>query len=210
VAVDFLWLGNRRFKYLGSPRSVALGSWVCVFTSAGAGAKGMKAGSSSSSSASSDWTSLFDVKRGGRRRRRLCAGRSDEDEESEELSSGEERGAGRGERSGVSIVESLGLVGFGERDLRFRVACAGRGLVCEGRFRDVTVVLADDVRENGGAGEVSVGNLLGTGGLPIARPGVVGILSFFGIGESRRLESADATRGPVRYKLAAFCRSWSD
>jgi hypothetical protein len=167
----------------------------------------MKAGSSSSSSASSDWTSLFDVKRGGRRRSRLCAGRSDEDEESEELSSGEERGAGRGERSGVSRVEGLDLVGFGERDLRFKVACAGRGLVCEGKFRDVMVVLADDVRENGGAGDVSVGNLLGTGDLPIARPGVGGILSFFGIGESRRLESADVTRGPVGYELEALCMS---
>jgi hypothetical protein len=207
VAVDFLWLGNRRPKCLGSPRSVAPGSWVCVFASAGAGAKGIKAGSSSSSSASSDRTSLFDENRGGRRRSLLCAGRSEEDEESEELSSGEERGAERGERSGVSMVEGLGLLGFGERDLRFKVPCVGRGLVCEGRFRDVMVVLADDVRENGGAGEISVGNLLGTGDLPIARPGVVGILSFFGMGESRRLERADATRGPVGYKLVAFCRS---
>jgi hypothetical protein len=167
----------------------------------------MKAGSSSSSSASSDWRSLFDVNRGGRRRSLLCAGRSDEDEESEELSSGEERGAGRGERSGVSRVNGLGLLGFGERDLRFRVACAGRGLVCDGKFRDVMVVLAEDVRENGGAGEVSVGNLLGTGDLPITRPGVGGILSFFGMGESRRLERADATRGTVWYKLVAFYRS---
>jgi hypothetical protein len=45
---------------------------------------------------------------------------------------------------------------------------------------------------------------LGADDLPIIRPGVVGILSFFGIGESLRLERADATLGPVGYKLAAF------
>lgn len=45
-------------------------------------------------------------------------------------------------------------LGFGERERRFNVACAGRGLVC-GRFREVIVVLAEDVREKGGATWVS-------------------------------------------------------
>jgi hypothetical protein len=46
------------------------------------------------------------------------------------------------------------VTGFGETDRRLIVAYAGRGLVC-GKFREVIVVLADDVRENGGAAEVS-------------------------------------------------------
>jgi hypothetical protein len=53
-------------------------------------------------------------------------------------------------------------LGLGDRDLRFKVAYAGRGLVCDGKFRDVMVVLADDVREKGGAGEVSAAYFVGS------------------------------------------------
>jgi hypothetical protein len=113
----------------------------------------MNAGFSSSSSASPDCPSLFAENRGGRRSSRLCIGGSESEDEDEELSSGEERGAGRGERVGGSIASELGRdLGFGERERRFMVACVGRGLV-GAKFRDVIVVLADDVRENGGATE---------------------------------------------------------
>lgn len=70
------------------------------------------------------------------------------------------------------------VFGAGERDLR-SVACCGRGLVWAGRFRDVVVVFADEVRENGGAR---------------GRPEVED--SFLGNGESFREDSADGTRGP--------------
>ena len=80
-------------------------------------------------------------------------GGSESEESEDEVSSGEDRGAGRGERVGGSMAREFGrdLV-FGERERRFRVACVGRGLV-GARFRDVAVVFADDVRENGGATE---------------------------------------------------------
>lgn len=88
--------------------------------------------------------------RGGRRRSRLWAGGSESEDDSSELDSGDERGCGRGERVGASTSEAGRDLGFGDRERRFNVACAGRGLVC-GRFREVMVVLAEDVRENGGA-----------------------------------------------------------
>lgn len=155
----FLCTGTLRPIFLGSPRSVADGSWCVVPVSVGE-AKGMNAGSSSSSSASSDCPSLLE-NRGGRRRRRLCRGGDSSDDESEELADGEERGSGRGERVGGSIAIEAGRdFGFGERERRFRTACAGRGLVCGAKLRDVMVVFADDVRENGGADGVSAGNLL--------------------------------------------------
>jgi hypothetical protein len=113
----------------------------------------MNAGSSSSSSPSSEFPSLLE-KRGGRRRSRLCAGGSESEEDSSELDSGDERGCGRGERVAASMIEAGRDFGFGESERRFNVACAGHGLVC-GRFRDVIVVLAEDVRENGGATWVS-------------------------------------------------------
>lgn len=111
---------------------------------------------------------------------RLCAGGSESDDDSEGLASGEERASARGDRLGASMVE-VGRWGLGDTELRFNVACAGLGLVC-GRFRDVIVVFADEVREKGGA---------------IARPGVLGMLaSFLGSGESFREDKADDTRGP--------------
>lgn len=109
-------------------------------------------------------------------------GGSESEDEEDEDSSGEDRGAGRGERVGGSMAREFGrdLV-FGERERRFIVACVGRGLV-GAMFRDVAVVFADDVRENGGA---------------IGRLGVPGILgSFPGTGESFRDDRADANRGP--------------
>lgn len=74
-------------------------------------------------------------------------------------------------------------MGVGERDL-LSVACCGRGLVWAGRLRDVTVVFADEVRENGGAN---------------GRPELGG--SFFGRGESFLEARADVTRGPRRCEL---------
>jgi hypothetical protein len=124
-------------------------------------AKGMNAGSSSSSSASSDCPSLFE-NRGGRRRRRLCTGGEESEEESDELSDGDERGSGRGERVGGSMAIEFGRdFGLGERERRFSVACAGRGLVCGAKFREVIVVFADDVREKGGADGVNGEKMLG-------------------------------------------------
>jgi hypothetical protein len=84
----------------------------------------MNAGLSSSSSASPDCPSLFAENRGGRRRSRLCIGGS-ESEDEEELSSGEDRGAGRGDRGVGSMARELGRdfgFGWGERDRRFIVA----------------------------------------------------------------------------------------
>lgn len=122
-------------------------------------AKGINAGSSSSSSASSDCPNLLENL--GRRRRRLCTGGDSSDEESDELADGDERGSGRGERVGGSMAIELGRdLGLGERERRFIVAWAGRGLVCGGKLRDVTVVFADDVREKGGADGVSGENML--------------------------------------------------
>lgn len=69
-------------------------------------------------------------------------------------------------------------MGVGERDL-LSVACCGRGLVWGGRFREVMVVFADEVRENGGAQ---------------GRPEFEG--SFLGNGESFLEDRADVTRGP--------------
>lgn len=128
-------------------------------------AKGMNAGSSSSSSEPAEEGFpglLLPVVKRGRRRIRLWTGylgaeSLSEEEEGEVVESGEDKGSGRGERVGACVcvgwVGGIVLVrvgGLGERELRLRVACAGRGLV-EGKFRDVIVVLADDVRENGGA-----------------------------------------------------------
>lgn len=90
--------------------------------SAGPAANGMKAGSSSSSSASCDCPNLLEENRGGRRKSRLCIGGSESEDDSEGLSSGDDKGAGRGDRVGGSIAKELGLdLGFGERDRRFRV-----------------------------------------------------------------------------------------
>lgn len=117
----------------------------------------MNAGSSSSSPSSDCPPAgcLF-VKRGVRRMSRLWAGGESSDEVSDELSEGEERGSGLGERVGGSIAIELGLdFGLGERERRFSVACAGRGLVCGTKLREVIVVFAEDVREKGGAGEIS-------------------------------------------------------
>jgi hypothetical protein len=137
---------------------VAEGSWwVGVWEEEGT-AKGMNAGLSSSSSASPDCPSLFAENRGGRRRSRLCIGGSESEDEEEELSSGDDKGAGRGERVTGSMAKEFGrdlVLGWGERERRFKVAYIGRGLVGV-KFRDVTVVFADDVRENGGAVEVSL------------------------------------------------------
>jgi hypothetical protein len=93
---------------------VAEGSWwVGVWEEEGA-AKGMKAGLSSSSSASPDCPSLFDENRGGRRRSRLCIGGSESEDEDEELSSGDDKGAGRGERVTGSMAKEFGRdLGFG-------------------------------------------------------------------------------------------------
>ena len=82
------------------------------------------------------------------------------------------------ERGGDVVTGGRRVLGAGERDLR-SVACCGRGLVWVGRFRDVVVVFADEVRENGGAR---------------GRPEVDD--SFFGRGESFREDRADGTRGP--------------
>jgi hypothetical protein len=109
----------------------------------------MNAGLSSSSSASPDRPSLFAENRGGRRRSRLCIGGSESEDEEEELSSGEDKGAGRGERGVGSMARELGRdfgFGWGERDRRLIVAWVGRGLV-GAKFRDVIVVFADDVRD---------------------------------------------------------------
>jgi hypothetical protein len=126
-------------------------------------------------------------------------GGSESEESEDEVSSGEDRGAGRGERVGGSMAREFGrdLV-FGERERRFIVACVGRGLV-GARFRDVAVVFADDVRENGGATERGQSNSLfwDIDTLPIGRLGVPGTLgSFPGTGESFRDDRADANRGP--------------
>lgn len=129
-----------------------------------------------------------------------------ESEDEGELSEGEERGAGRGERVGGSMARELGRAfGFGERGGRFMVACVGRGLVGV-KFRDVIVVFADDVRENGGAVLVNLracGRILNQA-LPVGRPGVPGTLgSFLGMGESLREEIADATRATAGCELSA-------
>lgn len=90
--------------------------------SAGPAANGMKAGSSSSSSPSSDCPNLFDENRGGRRRSRLCNGGSESEDDSEELSSGDDKGAGRGDRVDGSMAKEFGRdLGFGERERRCRV-----------------------------------------------------------------------------------------
>ncbi len=61
----------------------------------------------------------------------------------------------------------------------------------------MTVVLAEDVRENEGAAEVRLEGFFGWDALPIARPDVIGrLLSFLGIGESLRVDRADWTRAP--------------
>jgi hypothetical protein len=170
----------------------------------------MNAGWSSSSSASPDCPSLFEENRGGRLRSRLCIGGSESEDGEEELSSGDDKGAGRGERVIGSMAKEFGRdlgFGWGERERRFSVACVGRGLV-GAKLRVVTVVFADDVRENGGAVEVSLQAFFGDiGASPVGRPGVPGTLgSFLGIGESLREDRADATRGtalcefPCRYK----------
>jgi hypothetical protein len=117
----------------------------------------MKAGSSSSSSASSDCPILAVLNRCGRRRTRLCRGGSESEDSEAEDDDGDESGAGRGERVGCSIaVDDCRGLGFGESERRFNVACAGRGLVCGAKFRDWTVVLADEVREKGGAVGMSI------------------------------------------------------
>lgn len=126
-------------------------------------------------------------------------GGSESEESEDEVSSGEDRGAGRGERVSGSMAREFGrdLV-FGERERRFRVACVGRGLV-GARFRDVAVVFADDVRENGGAteGGQSTSLFWDIDTLPVGRLGVPGTLgSFLGTGESFRDDRADANRGP--------------
>lgn len=103
---------------------MAEGSWCGVWGEECA-AKGMNAGLSSSSSASPDCPSLFAENRGGRRRSRLCIGGSESEDEEEELPSGEDRGAGRGDRGVGSMARELGRdfgFGWGERDRRFIVA----------------------------------------------------------------------------------------
>lgn len=119
TSILFLCTGTLRPIFLGSPLSVADGSW-CVSAVV---VNGINAGSSSSSSsASSDCPSLFE-KRGGRRRRRLCTGGESSDEVSEELVDGDERGSGRGERVGGSIAIEVGRdFGLGESERRFKVA----------------------------------------------------------------------------------------
>lgn len=90
---------------------------------------------------------------------RLCEGylgadsESEDEEDGDVVSSGEERGSGRGERR--AWVPGIALVvgregGLGETERRFSTACAGRGLV-GGNCLEVIVVFADEVRENGGA-----------------------------------------------------------
>ena len=65
---------------------------------------------------------MLEENRGGRRKSRLCIGGSESEDDSEGLSSGDDKGAGRGDRVGGSIAKELGLdLGFGERDRRFRV-----------------------------------------------------------------------------------------
>lgn len=131
-------------------------------------------------------------------------GGSESLDDEEELSSGEERGAGRGERVGGSMARELGRdLGFGERERRFRVACVGRGLV-GAKFREVTVVFADEVRENGGAAERGQCTSLIwiIGALPVGRLGVPGTLgSFRGVEVSLREERVDAIRGPILYEF---------
>lgn len=78
---------------------------------------------------------------------------------------------------------------MGDRERR-SVACGGRGLVwvCEGRFRDVIVVVAEGVRENGDAK---------------ARLGMRG--SVVGMTESLRFERAEGARpGGCKFCLVCF------
>jgi len=137
-------------------------------------ANGMNAGpsSSSSSSPSSETPRLLVANRGGRRSNLLCAGGSESEDDSRELDSGEVSGSGCGDRVVFSTANKDGRgLGCGESERRCNVAWRSRGLVCP-IFRDWTVVLAEDVRENGGAW---------------GRPGVLGAMaSFLGTGESLR------------------------
>ena len=87
----------------------------------------MNAGSSSDPSPSSDCP-RFDVNRGGLRRSRLCAGGSESEEDSDRSEVGEERGSGRGERTGGStanIDTGRDLGGLGDRERLGSDACAG-------------------------------------------------------------------------------------
>jgi hypothetical protein len=162
-------VGCLRAIFLGSPLNVALGSW-CGVGSAEPAANGINAGSSSSSSPSSDRPTLFDVNRAGLRSNRLCRGGSESDEESSEVDDGDEGGSGLGDRVRGSMVDTGRDLGFGESERRFKVAWASLGLVwvC-GIFRDVTVVFAEEVRENGGAVGVRFEGIPRTGA-PTHRP----------------------------------------
>lgn len=116
----------------------------------------MKADSSSSSSPSSDCSNLFAAKRAGLRSSRLCIGGSESEDESSEVDDGGEGGSGLGDRVRGSTVETGLDLGLGDSDRLFNVACAGLGLMrgC-GRFFNVIVAFADDVRDNGGATHLS-------------------------------------------------------
>lgn len=155
----------------------------------------MNAGSESEPSPSSDSSRLLDVKRGGLRRRRLCAGGSESDSEDDE---GEERVSGSGDRMGGerAVEEGRGW-DLGDIERRCGVACAGRGEVC-GRFRDVTVVFADDVRENGGAIDIrDHPPNIRSPDIPVGLPaGAPGTASVRDIELSFRVDNAEDNRGP--------------
>jgi hypothetical protein len=151
-------------------------------------AKGMNAGSSSSSSSASSESPIFSLGNfGGRRKSRDCTGELEDDDAA--LEEGEERGSGWGECFGIEICEG-GRSGL-DRGCWRSCAGAGRGEVCGWvKVRAVTVVVADEFLEMVGAE---------------GRPGVVGV-SFFGIGESRRVKREDGARAPELLEVDLPCR----